>query len=163
MLDVTEKKQNEDGKQGLQLTINGKHYDWHQQYISGAEIRKLGSIPIEDEVFLAIKRPWEDEPILDDSNVNLARPEIENFYSKDKHFKVVLIINLKEKPWTEQTISFEQVVTLAFGSYDPNPRKVYTITYDRGPHQNPEGSMVRGDILFVKNKMVYNVTATDKS
>jgi len=163
MLDVTEKKQNVDGKHRLQLTINGNRYEWHQQYITGAEIRTLGSIPIEDEVFLAIKRPWEDEQILDDSNVNLARPEIEHFYSKDKHFKVVLIVNLKEKPWAKQTISFEEVVIQAFGSYDPNPNKVYTITYDRGPHQNPEGSMVRGDILVVKNKMVYNVTATDKS
>lgn len=67
--------------------------------------------------------------------VNLARPEIEHFYSKDKHHKVTLIVNGRPKPWAEKTITFEQVVVLAFGSYDPNPNKVYTVTYDKGPHQ----------------------------
>jgi hypothetical protein len=75
----------------------------------------------------------------------------------------VLIVNGREKSWKERTISFEQVVTLTFGSYDPNPAKVYTVTYDRGPHENPEGTMVKGDKVFTKNKMIFNVTATDKS
>lgn len=51
----------------LNLTINGKKYEWHQQYITGAEVRKLGVIPKEDEIFLAVKKPWEDEPIPDES------------------------------------------------------------------------------------------------
>jgi len=52
---------------------------------------------------------------------------------------------------------------LAFENYDQNPNKVYTVTYDRGPHANPEGSMVRGDKVFTTNKMIFNVTSTDKS
>lgn len=147
----------------LALTINGKMYEWHQQHITGAEIRKLGDIPTEDEIFLAVKKPWEDESIPDDKQVDLARPEIEHFYSKDKHQKIVLIVNGRPKPWTERAITFEQVVVLAFGNYDQNPNKVYTVTYDRGPHENPEGSMVKGDNVLVKNKMIFNVTCTDKS
>jgi hypothetical protein len=54
-------------------------------------------------------------------------------------------------------------VVLAFGTYDSNSAKVYTVTYDRGPNQNQEGSMVKGDVVFVKDKMIFNVTATDKS
>lgn len=153
----------EQGKAGLFLTINGKKYEWHQEYITGAEIRKLGNISSEDEIFLSIKKPWEDEPIPDDKQVNLARPEIEHFYSKDKDFKINLIVNGRPKHWTEKTITFEQAVVLAFGVYDPNPDKVYTVTYDRGSNQNPEGSMVKGDKVFVIDKMIFNVTATDKS
>jgi hypothetical protein len=147
----------------LNLAINGKKYEWHQEYITGAEVRQLGNIPVEDEIFLAIKKPWEDEPIPDDKQVNLARPEIEHFYSKDRDFKVTLIVNGRPKLWTEKTITFEQVIVLAFGTYDPNPAKVYTSTYDKGPHENPEGTMVRGEKVYVKNKMIFNVTATDKS
>jgi len=158
-----QKSNGEPGNKVLQLTINGKTYDWRQEYINGAEIRKLGNIPSEDEIFLAIKKPWEDEPIPDDKQVNLARPEIEHFYSKDKDFKVTLIINGRPKPWTEKIITFEQAVVLAFGTYDPNPNKVYTVVYDKGPHENPEGSMVRGSKVYVKDKMIFNVTATDKS
>lgn len=153
----------EHDKHVLHLTINGKQYKWHQQYITGAELRKLGNIPQEEEIFLAVKKPWEDEPIPDDKQVNLARPEIEHFYSQDKEVKVTLIVNGRQKTWTEREITFEQIVTLAFGNYDPNPNKVYTVTYDRGPHKNPEGSMVKGDSVFVKNKMIFNVTCTDKS
>jgi hypothetical protein len=153
----------EHGQKVLPLTINDKRYEWYQEYITGAEIRKLGNIPIDDEIFLSIKKPWEDELIKDETKVNLARPEIEHFYSKEKNNNVTLIVNGRPKPWTEKKITFEQVVVLAFGTYDPNPAKVYTVTYDRGPSQNPEGSMVKGDVVFVKDKMIFNVTATDKS
>ncbi len=151
------------GKHILKLTINGEQVEWRQQYISGADIRRLGNIPKKDEIFLAVKKPWKDESAPDDKQINLARPEIEHFYSKYKHHKIMLIVNGRPKPWTEKTITFKQVVVLAFGSYDPNPNKVYTVTYDRGPHENPEGSMVKDDKVVVKNKMIFNVTCTDKS
>ena len=153
----------EHGNKVLKLIINDKEYEWHEEYITGTEIRKLGNIPAADEIFLAIRKPWEDEPIPDDKQVNLARPEVEHFYSKDKNYKIALIVNGRPKQWTEKKITFEQIVVLAFGTYDPNPNKVYTVTYDNGPHQNPEGSMVKGDRVFVKDKMIFNVTATDKS
>jgi len=151
------------GKNVLHFTINGKQYEWHHEYITGAEIRKLGNIPSDDVILLAIKKPWEDELIVNETKVNLARPEIEHFYTKDKHHKLTLIVNAKQKSWTEKTISFEQVVVLAFVVYDPNPNKVYTVTYDNGPHENPDGTMVKDDKICVKDKMIFNVTCTDKS
>lgn len=153
----------ENKKAVLKLTINSKQYEWQKEYITGSEIRELGNIPSDEDIFLAIKKPWEDEPIPNDKIVNLARPEIEHFYSKDKHFKITLMVNGRPKPWTEKTITFEQVVVLAFGIYDPNPNKVYTVTYDKGPRENREGSMDKGDKVFVKDKMIFNVTCTDKS
>ena len=147
----------------LNFQINGKHYQWHEQYITGAQLRQLGKIKKDDDIFLVIKKPWEDELISDDTRVNLARPEIEHFVSKEKPVKVIVVVNGREKSWTEKTISFEQLVILAFGSYDNNPNKVYTVTYDKGPNENRAGSMVVGDKVFVKNKMIFNVTATDKS
>jgi hypothetical protein len=151
------------GHHVLQLTVNGKQFEWRKQYITGAEIRDIGNIPIEDEIFLSVKKPWEDELVLEDTKVNLARPEIEHFYSKKKDVKVTLVVNGKQKPWSEKQITFEQIVVLAFGKYDPNPNICYTVTYDRGPRQNLEGSMVKGDEVFVQNKMIFNVSATDKS
>ncbi|MDD5569659.1 MAG: multiubiquitin domain-containing protein [Bacteroidales bacterium] len=146
----------------LKLIIDGKHYEWHQQYITGAEVRRLGNIPREDEIFLKIKEPWEDEPISDDTNVDLARPGIEHFFSKVK-FPITIIVNGREKSWGEEKISYEQVVKLAFENYVENAATAYTVTYDKGPRQNPEGTMVKGDNVFVKNKMRFNVTATNQS
>ena len=153
----------EHGEHVLRLTINGKHFEWDRQYILGSEVRRLGIIPKENHIFLAIKKPWEDEPIPDDKQVNLARPEIEHFYSKDNHHLITLYVNGRPKSWGEKILTFEQSVILALGSYDPNPNKVYTVTYDRGPRENPEGTMVIGDKVIVKDKMIFNVTCTDKS
>jgi len=77
--------------------------------------------------------------------------------------KVALIVNGEIKEWDSKKINFEQVVVLAFGSISDNPNICYTVTYKRGSGQNREGSMVKGDVLLVKNKMIFNVTSTDKS
>ena len=148
------------GRQPLKLTINKEVYEWPQQYTLGAEIRKLGHIDPEELIYLAIKKPWEDELIKDDTRVNLARPEIEHFFSKKT---VTIIVNGTPHEWSKPMICFEDVVKLAYGSYDSNPNIVYTVTYDRGPKENPEGSMVKGDCVCVKYKMIFNVTRTDKS
>lgn len=147
----------------LRFTINGKQFEIGQQYITGRKLRELGEISPEHDVYLTVPKPWKNELISDEDQVNLARPEVEHFISLDKKIKIILVVNGREKPWEKNTISFEEIVTLAFGSYDPNPNKVYTVSYDKGPKQNPEGTMVKDNWVFVKNKMIFNVTATDKS
>lgn len=161
---MVEKEKNPKGEHSnrvLELTINGKKYEWNQQYITGAEIRRLGNIPHDDEIFLAIKKPWEDESITDDKQINLARPEIEHFYSKAK--EVIIVVNGTPHKWTKEKISFKEVIVLAFGQYIDKPTMVYTVAYEDGPRQNPEGSMFVGQEVFVKHKMIFNATATDKS
>lgn len=150
-------------KKKLHFTINKVPYTWYKQYITGAEIRELGNIPPEDDIYLDIKEGWEDDLILDDEVVDLARPGVEHFFSKSRPTECIVIVNAREKVWKEKTISFEQVVILAFGAYDNNPNKGYTVTYSRGPESNPEGTMVKGSVVNVKHKMVFDVTATDKS
>lgn len=153
--------QGEHGKRVLELTVNGKKYEWNQQYITGVEIRRLGNIPHDDEIFLAVKKPWEDEPIPGDKQVNLARPEIEHFYSTAK--EVIIMINGTPHKWTKEKISFKEVIVLAFGQYIDKPTMVYTVAYEDGPKQNHEGSMFAGQEVFVKHKIIFNATATDKS
>jgi len=149
----------------LKLIINDKHIDWNEQYISGAEIKRLGEIPNTDLVFLSIKKPWEDELIGNETQVDLARPGIEHFFSKqhDEHLPFKIMVNGREKPWGSRTISYEEIAKLAFPDYSENSTTVYTVSYTEGPGQNPEGTMVKGCEVFVKNKMIFNVTATNKS
>jgi len=86
----------EHDKHDLHLTINEKGYDWHQQYITGAEVRELGNIPYEEELFLAIKRPWEDELVKDDNKVDLARPGLEHFFSKKHNEEKLVSIHVND-------------------------------------------------------------------
>lgn len=150
-------------KRKLHFTINKVPYTWYKQYITGAQIRELGNIPPEDDIYLDIKEGWEDDFIFDDEVVDLARPGVEHFITKPKSKDFKIIVNAREKAWKEFTISFEQVIVLAFGIYDNNPNKGYTVTYSKGPKPNKEGSMVKGSVVYVKNNMIFDVTATDKS
>lgn len=150
-------------KKKLQFFINGKPFTWYKQFIRGIQIRELGNISSDDDIFLDIKDGWQDDQIFDDEVVDLARPGKERFFSQQRLTEFVIIVNAREKEWKEPNISFEQVVILAFGLYDNNPNKGYTVTYSRGWEPKPEGTMVKNAIVRVKNKMIFDVTATDKS
>jgi Multiubiquitin len=81
--------------------------------------------------------------------------------SKEKEYEI--IVNGRPKVWTDKEISFSQVVEFAFGSYQENGQTVFTMTYKRGQGNKPDGEMVAGDSVKVKDKMIFNVTSTDKS
>ena len=150
-------------KQKLKYSIDGKNFETDKQYIRGSQIRSQGNIADNFQIFLDNKQPWDDELIEDNEIVDLARPGKEKFYSKEKCFSVEIIVNLEPKPWNAEKITFEQVIVLAYGNYDSDPRKGYTVTYDRGPIQNIEGTMVARGEVFVKHKMIFNVKQTHTS
>lgn len=150
-------------KKSLHLVINGVKHEWFEQYITGAEIRKLGSISEQEQIFLMIEEPWQDEPVGNDTKVDLARPGLEHFSSKEHPREIAIIVNSREKKWDKRQISFREVIELAFGTYVDKPTMVYTVAYEDGPRQNAEGSMLRGNVVFVKNQMIFHATATDKS
>lgn len=144
----------------LKFTINGVQFISYEQYIKGSTIRQLGKIPATDDIFLKIEPPFKDE-LITDEEVDLARPGKEHFVSKP--VSITLIVNARPKLWNKRTISFEEVVILAFGSYDPNPNRVYTVTYSNGVPPKPEGTMVKGQVISVKDKTNFDVSSTDKS
>lgn len=80
----------------------------------------------------------------------------------DKH-EITLIVNARPKPWSEQHITFREVIVLQYGQFETNPAIAYTVGYSNGPKQNPSGSMVDGDKVKVQDRMNFNVTRTDKS
>lgn len=67
-------------KKKLHFTIDGKQFESKDQYITGADIRRLGQIKPDYEIYLEIHGPWQDELIKDSDKVDLARPGVENFY-----------------------------------------------------------------------------------
>ena len=75
----------------------------------------------------------------------------------------IIIVNAKEKNWLEKNINFQQLVILAFGNFEDNQSTAYTVTYKRGEEKKSEGSMVIGDAVHVKDKMIFNVSKTNKS
>ena len=80
---------------------------------------------------------------------------------KDKEY--IILVNAREKVWNEKEISFDQVVILAFGTISNDPNVSYTVTYKKGDNDKPEGIMVKGDEVKVKDGIRFNVTQTNRS
>lgn len=76
--------------------------------------------------------------------------------------KIELIVNATPKPWHEESIIYSQVVDLAFPP-PHKPTEIFTVQYSHGPKDNPQGILVAGHSVIVKNRMVFDVSRTDKS
>lgn len=83
---------------------------------------------------------------------------------KDKKDKTAsIVVNGREKEVSQKSLTFDEVVALAFGTSPAGKRTITTVTFKRGHGNKPEGSLVEGDSVKIKDGMVFNVTRTDKS
>lgn len=77
---------------------------------------------------------------------------------------VVIIVNGRPKEVYEKELSFEEIVNLAFDNNPPTGDNiVITVTFTKGPGAKKEGSLLPGDTVKIRDRMVFNVSATDKS
>jgi hypothetical protein len=73
------------------------------------------------------------------------------------------VINAREQVVTSKDLTFEQLVTYAFPTAPSGDNVLFTISYRRGHGDKPEGSLLAGESVKVKDGMVFVVSATDKS
>ena len=77
--------------------------------------------------------------------------------------EVTILVNAREKVWNDKTINYDQVIILAFGTISTDPNVSYSVTYKKGGNEKPEGIMVKGDEVKVKEGTRFNVTQTNRS
>lgn len=105
----TEKNENQKIKRELNIRIEGRDYQWNSQFITGKQLKNLAGISHDEELFLSLIDPWDDELVSNDQKVDLARPGIENFYIRPLlKFK----IDGKSVNWNEQYITGLQIRNL---------------------------------------------------
>ena len=74
-----------------------------------------------------------------------------------------VVVNGRERIVEAHDLTFADVAALAFDPVPSGPNILITVTYRRGHGNKPEGSMVDGDTIKVKEGMIFNVSVTDKS
>ena len=74
-----------------------------------------------------------------------------------------IIVNGRAKVVAQDYLEFGDVVALAYETPPHGDNTLFTITYKRGHGDKPEGTLVGGERVKVKEGMIFNVTATDKS
>lgn len=72
-----------------------------------------------------------------------------------------VIVNGRRREVHQHKLTYLEVVQLAFPGETPSETVVFTVTYSY-PH-GKDGTMVAGDEVVVKDKMVFNVRKTDQS
>ena len=84
--------------------------------------------------------------------------------SNDKPKKdVTIIVEGTAHPWPKDEISYAEVVTLEVPDYAQHPEITYSVTYKRGQGNKPEGTLVPGASVKVKEGMTFNVSETGQS
>ena len=78
---------------------------------------------------------------------------------KIKH--VTIVINGRQRTVEDKELSFEELVRLAYDGTPPSGE--FTITYRRGHGNKPDGSLVAGETVKVREGMIFDVYGTDKS
>lgn len=76
---------------------------------------------------------------------------------------ITIIINGRPRSVTAKELTFAEVVRLAFEDAVFNDATIYTVTFKRGGGNKPEGTLVEGESVKIKDGMIFNVARTDKS
>ncbi len=90
-----------------------------------------------------------------------VKPETIDEKGNDKEFTI--IVNGQEKTVITKELSYAEVIALAYEDPPTGQYILFTVTYRRGHGNKPEGTLVDGEAIKVKEGMIFNVTVTDKS
>lgn len=87
----------------------------------------------------------------------------EKHEDQDTNKPLTIVVNARPKVVTEKELSFAEIIALAFDTPPSGQNIVFTVTYRRGEGNKPEGSLYDGESVKIKEGMIFNVSATDKS
>jgi hypothetical protein len=76
---------------------------------------------------------------------------------------VTIIVEGSPHEWPKDEITYAEVVTLEVPDYLQHPEITYSVTYERGHGNKPEGILVPGASVKIKEGMVFNVSETGQS
>jgi hypothetical protein len=147
-------------KRVVRIYIDQKPYE-SPNPTTGEALYILGHVQVGLELYREVSGDKEDSPVPNDLEVvHLA--EAEHFHSGPPR-EFTVIVNGRKKTVMTRELSFDEIVALAFNPIPTGPNVLFTVTYGRGPKANPEGTLLEGGTVKIKDGMVFSVTQTDKS
>lgn len=126
---------------------------------SGRALYGLAEVEEPRELFREVQGDVEDELILRHASVVHLRSD-DHFYSQQV---TAIVVNTESKEVAKRRLSFDDLVRLAGDLPPPGPNMLITIDYSNGPHRNPKGALRKGESVWIKNGMEFDVSATDRS
>ncbi len=135
-------------------------YEWGAASISEADLRDI--MGAEANEILVLERENEpDQEIEPGSNVDLDARGTERVRTRRR--RITIIVNARQEAIDGDTVTYAQLVALAFQPVPTGPEVLFTITYSKGPKENPKGTLPEGGSVSIKNGMIFVVTQTNRS
>jgi len=141
------------------------HIDQEQHHLpnptTGAALYALGHVAAGFELYREVTGDREDEPV-ENGLETVHLKEDEHFHSGPPKVYTI-IVNGRKKEVSTKTLSFDQVVALAYNPVPVGPNVQFSVTYRKGPRKNPEGTLTEGETVRIKDGMIFDVSETNKS
>ena len=154
--------ENHEHKHHIRIHIDEKPHE-SPNPTTGEALYKLGHVQPGYDLFREVRGDKED-PVVENDAEPIHLREDEHFHSGPAvPRKFTIIVNGQKKVVAARTVNFDEIVKLAFPMPPTGANILYTVSYEDGPRVNPQGSLKEGQTVEVKNRMIFNVTATDKS
>ncbi|WP_338357168.1 multiubiquitin domain-containing protein [Yeosuana marina] len=147
----------------LKIKVDNEQYEVEECFMTPIEIMEVASINADRFYLKEIRKGNVEVSYKDDVEHKISITKMSCFVSCKREEVKCIIVNAREKAWNNEKISYEDVVKLAYGSIPDNPNVIYTIVYKNGVPSKPEGSLAKGAVIYVKNKMIFNVVPSNKS
>jgi len=146
----------------FKFEVEGSELRWGKPLISGQILAALAKPGPDQAVFLEV-RAGTDQLIEPDMLVDLNQPGIERFFIAARPpVEIEIIVNTRPRLVAGPTVSFEQIVELAFpGPHEPNV--VFSMTYRKAVSRPHAGELGAHGIVTVKKGTIFNVTRTVQS
>lgn len=142
------------------LTLNGGEAKWGKPAISGHVLHKLANAPAGDVV--TMRGPDGAETIVEaDEVIDLRARGVEVFTTGPRPLTTI-IVNARPRQVTGPTITFEQVVQIAFpGQHDASVR--FSMTYRHAASVPHAGELGPGGVVKIREGTAFNVSRTVQS
>lgn len=148
------------GDRTFSFTVDERGWEWGDNKIAETDVRLIGNVA--DDLDLILDGDT-DMIIERGSSIELGGKDVERIRTRPSPKTVTIVVNGRDVEVAKGPISFEQLIAIAYPTPPTGENVSFTVTYRRGPDSNPEGSLTQGHSVRVKNGMVFNVRATDKS
>ncbi len=130
---------------------------------TGAALYVLGRLLPGYVLFREVEGDHEDKVIRNDQQ-EIHLTEDEHFYGSLREEYVTIVVEGTPHEWPKnEPITYAQVVTLEVPGYAQQSGITYSVTYKNGQGNKPEGVLVPGASVKVKESMVFNVSETGQS
>jgi hypothetical protein len=76
---------------------------------------------------------------------------------------VTIVVDGTPHEVNKGTVTYAEIVALAYADYPQHPEITFSVTYKKGPTPHPEGILSAGGHVVVRDGMVFNVSRTGQS